>query len=369
MTNTLHGHDNFNAASHYRRNMKLRGHGPTIRPILTRAAMLAVVLAAAQPAMSQYTPVISGGLGFFSSTNKGPTSFTPTVMPVLVFPMTHRFLFETRDYLTDQVTPRKNGESDQTRLVKGVAYLQLDYIASRHLTVIAGKVLTPFATYNERLGPIWIGNFPDGPLIFPIGNMGSAGTGGELRGSVLSKTKVNIDYATYFFSNVNGGPFQSSRSTGGRIEAYFPTSRLEIGTSYGRMFEGAHQNAYGVHVWWQPGRSALSIRSEYAHSTHSQGYWIETGYRLSRFKGPDSLVGRIEPLFRMQQTFRNSMDFTDGLSAVDTQRADFGLDYFLPHETRIITSYSRLFSATGNGNIWKTGLVYRLLFPAWPGKR
>jgi hypothetical protein len=56
-----------------------------------------------------------------------------------------------------------------------------------------------------------------------------------------------------------------------------------------------------------------------------------------------------------------------GLPSVDTQRADFGLDYFLPHNTRINTSYSRQFASTGNGNIWKTGLIYRFMFPAWPG--
>jgi hypothetical protein len=135
------------------------------------------------------------------------------------------------------------------------------------------------------------------------------------------------------------------------------------------MFEGAHPDANGAHFWWQPGGGPLSIRSEYSHGNHSQGYWIETGYRLSRFGGPSSWIGRFEPVFRMQQTFRNSADSTDNLPAQDTQRADFGLDYFLPHETRINTSYSRQFSSTGNGNIWKTSLVYRFLFPAWPGKK
>jgi len=53
---------------------------------------------------------------------------------------------------------------------------------------------------------------------------------------------------------------------------------------------------------------------------------------------------------------------------VNTQRADFGLDYNLPHNTRILTSYARQFSSTGNHNIWETGIVYRFLFPAWKGK-
>jgi hypothetical protein len=95
---------------------------------------------------------------------------------------------------------------------------------------------------------------------------------------------------------------------------------------------------------------------------------MEAAYRLPQVKGPDSAIGRLEPVIRMQQVFRNSPDSSDGLPSVNTQRVDFGLDYFLPHEVRIITSYSRQFSSTGNGNIWETGLVSRFLTPAWPGK-
>jgi hypothetical protein len=55
---------------------------------------------------------------------------------------------------------------------------------------------------------------------------------------------------------------------------------------------------------------------------------------------------------------------------VNSQRADFGLDYNLPHETRILFSYSHLASNSfaGNDNIWETGIVYRFLFPTWKGK-
>jgi hypothetical protein len=338
------------------------------RSLLLPAILLTALAFGSQPCIGQETPVISGAIGFFTNTNKGPTSFTPILTPVVALPMTHRFLFETRDYLTENITPRKNNLSDQTKFFKGVSYLQVDYLAAPHLTLVAGKILTPFATFNERLSPIWIGNFQDGPLTFPIGNVGGGGVGGEARGSAVSTSKVNIDYAYFFFSHVGGTNFSSTRSTGGRVEAYFPSTGVEIGTSYDRTLEGTQRNAIGAHFWWEPPGGALTVRSEYAHGPHSQGYWIETGYRLSEINGPDSFVGRIEPLFRMQQTFRNSTDFTDGLPSADLQRADFGLDYFLPHNTRIITSYSRQFSSIGNGNIWKTGIVYRFLFPAWPGK-
>ena len=349
--------------------MQRKSRSQTIRSIMPYALVWVAILSVARFAVSQDTPLISGAVAFLSNTNKGTTTLDFTVMPMVAIPVTQHFLFETRGSFLEAVTQRNNGQSRQTRLNRSVVYLQLDYLATRHMTIVAGKFITPFATYNERLSPIWIGNFQDGPIIFGIGNVGGSGTGGEVRGSLLSNGKVTVDYTAYFSANVTSSQFKSSRATGGRIEAYFPSSRLEIGTSYGRMFEGNHQNASGVHLWWQPQGGPLSIKSEYAHGTHAQGYWIETGYRLSQFRGPDSVIGRFEPVFRMHQVFRNSPDSTDGLASADTQRADFGLDYFLPHETRINTSYSRVFSSTGNGNIWKTGLIYRFLFPAWPGKK
>ena len=81
----------------------------------------------------------------------------------------------------------------------------------------------------------------------------------------------------------------------------------------------------------------------------------------------NSWIGRFEPLFRMQQTFTESGG-GDPLPAMNTQRADFGLDYNLPHNTRILTSYSRQFSSTKDVNIWETGVTYRFLFPAWKGR-
>jgi hypothetical protein len=337
----------------------------TIRSIMTRMAVSIALLSLGRYAASQNTPMITGGVGFFSSTTKGPTSFDPTVMPLVAVPITQRFLLESRGYALESVTPRRNNESDQTKSFYGLSFLQLDYLATQHLTFVAGKFLTPFATYNERLSPIWIGNFQAAPLIFSIGTLNGAGTGGELRGSLVSNAKVSVDYATYLSGNVTAKDFKSSRATGERVDVYFPSRRIELGTSYGRMFEGAHENASGMHFWWQPWCVPLSIRSEYGHGTHAQGYWMEAAYRLSQISGSDSLTGRLEPVFRMQQVFRNSPDFTDGLPSANTQRADFGLDYFLPHDVRIVTSYSRQFSSTGNGNIWETGLVYRFLTPAW----
>ena len=328
-----------------------------------------VVLSFGPGLAAQEVPLLSGGVGFLTNTNAGSTSYQTVAVPVLAAPIGEHLLVEARGNLQESFSPKGNGqEGYNTSHFLSWSYVQADYFATSHLTFVAGDYLIPFGTYNERLLPIWISNLQDAPLIFPIGTGTTTGLGGQVRGNIYSNNNVSISYAAYVSAGSTNKQFQSSRSVGGQGYAYFPKARLEVGASYGRLREGNHSNAFGMHVWWEPAKVPLKIRSEYAHGPHSQGYWIETDYRLSQFHGPDSLIGRLEPLFRLQQTFRNSPDFTDGLPSANTQRTDFGLDYHLPHEVRIYTSYERQFSSTGNFNIWETGIVYRFLFPAWRSK-
>lgn len=319
--------------------------------------------------MAQDTPVISGGIGFLNSTNAGVNSFQPVLAPVVVIPLGNHLLVESRFDFREFYT-RENGRSGpyQGTFFKSTQYLQLDYIAAPKLTLTVGRFLTPFGTYNERLSAIWIQNFQDSPLIFPIGTRTTGSSDGAMvRGSLFSQPKVQINYIGYFSVSSSVDQFQAARSAGDRISAYFPGKRIEIGTSYARFLQGTHNNSIGADFWWQPWRSPLQVRSEYAHGEHAQGYWLEASYRLSQWRGADSILGRIEPLFRMQQVFRNSPGSSDGLPSAETKQADFGFDYHLPHEVRLNTSYSRKFSTNGNANIWDISLTYRFLFPAWRG--
>jgi len=329
---------------------------------------LVALFSANARATAQNTPLISGGIGFLTTTNGGTTALQPVIAPVAAVPLGEHLLVESRAYIADFITP-KNGNSGpyEGDFFAGIQYLQLDYIAAPRLTVTVGDFLTPFGTYNERLLPIWISNFQDTPLIFPIGIGQGASVGAMLRGAAYSTAHVQINYAAYFSVASNVKQFSADRASGGQVSMYLPQKRLEIGTSYSRVLQGQQGNSTGVHLWWQPYRVPLEIRSEYAHGSHAQGYWVETAYRLSQWNGPDSWLGRLEPVFRMQQTFRESPGQGDNLPPASTQRADFGLDYHLPHEVRINTSYARQFSSTGNENIWETTLTYRFLFPAWKG--
>jgi hypothetical protein len=340
-----------------------------VRPM--RLATIAFATCCAAPfGTAQDTPLLSGGVAFFSSTPGGNTSYMPIIEPLLAAPIGSHILIESRAALLESFSPNSNGQSGygHSHFV-GLSYLEGDYIASSRITVSGGSFLLPFNVYNERLSPIWIGNFQDGPLIGALGLQSTGvGLGGMLRGSAIPRARFSIDYATWFSARSGNEQFNSHRSSGGRVSLYLPEKRLEIGGSYDRSLQATHENFFGAHVWWEPENTGLRMRSEFAHGQHAQGYWIEADYRLQRFGGADSAIGRFEPVFRMQQTFRIDAVASDSVPLVDTQRADFGLDYNLPHNTRILTSYARQFSSTGNMNVWETGIVYRFLFPAWKGK-
>jgi hypothetical protein len=347
----------------------------SIKPIqsphatVRRFALVLLLVLSGRLLPAQNVPIISGGLGFLDSKNTGVNFFQPVAAPVIVAPLGKYFLAESRFDLRGLYIP-KNGTSGpyQGSFLRTTEYLQLDYLASDKLTITGGRFLTPFGTYNERLTAIWIRKFQDAPLIFPIGTRTTGSSdGGMIRGVLLAKPSFHLDYIGYFSASSNVAQFQAGRQAGYRFDLYFPKKRIEVGTSYGRFLQGAHYNATGAHFWWQPWRFPFELRSEYAHGPHAQGYWMEAAYRLSRWRGPESIIGRLEPVFRMQQTFRNSPGQGDGLPAADTQQADFGLDYHLPHEVRLNGSYSRKFSPAGNGNIWDVSLTYRFLFPMWRG--
>ena len=124
--------------------------------------MLLLLAVLGSKADAQNTPLISGGVGFLTTTNGGVTALQPVISPVAAVPLGEHLLVESRAYIADFIAP-KNGNSGpyEGNFFAGLQYLQLDYIAAPKLTVTVGDFLTPFGTYNERLAPIWISNFQE----------------------------------------------------------------------------------------------------------------------------------------------------------------------------------------------------------------
>ncbi|HEX4037335.1 MAG TPA: hypothetical protein VHX37_04680 [Acidobacteriaceae bacterium] len=350
-------------------------HRTSLSPFISRvrifqcALVVFALLCAVRPAAGQDAlPLLSGGVGFFTGTNGGNTSYQPHIEPLIAAPITHRLLIESRGILLEDFFPNGSQGYDHSHAASFI-YLQGDYLATSHVTVVGGSFLLPFNTYNDRLSEIWIENLQDAPIIAGLGTLASGtGVGGMLSGSAIARRSYSVSYNGWFSARSGNPQFNSERSSGGRVSLYLPPQRLEAGLSYDRLLQGTRENFYGGHLWWEPAHTAFRLRSEFARGHHAQGYWVEADYRTPAFGGLNSWVGRLEPVFRMQQSFRRDTIVSDSVPLVNTQRVDFGLDYNLPHNTRILTSYSRQFSPTQNTNIWETGIVYRFLFPAWKGK-
>ena len=180
---------------------------------------------------AQNTPLLSGGVGFFTATNSGQTTYQPLFEPLLAAPVGSHLLIESRAILLESFFPKGGKQTgyDHSRFIS-LTYLQGAYTLTPHVTVVGGTYLIPFNTYNDRLSPIWIGNFQAGPLTAGLGSLSfGAGTGGMLSGSAISRPKYSISYNAFFSSREGNEYFASKRSTGGRASLYLPEQRLEIG--------------------------------------------------------------------------------------------------------------------------------------------
>jgi hypothetical protein len=317
----------------------------------------------------QNAPMISGAVGFLSSNNAGTEFFQPVASPVVAAPIGEHLLAEARFNFDGFYEQTNRTGPYHGSFFKSTQVLQLDFLAHPKLTIVVGRFLLPFNTYNERLSQLWIQNFQDAPIISALGTRTTgSGDGIQLRGNIHSDNRVKLDYTTYFSVRSNVGQFQAARAAGIRGIAFFPGTRVEVGGSYARFLQQTNYNTMGAHFYWLPYRIPLQIRSEYARTAGGQGYWIENSYRLSQFGGAQSILGRVEPLFRLQQYFRNAPFKGDGAPSADAKQADFGLDYHFSQNIRFNSSYSRVFSTSGDGNVWDLAITYRLLYPLWKAK-
>jgi hypothetical protein len=313
-------------------------------------------------------PILSGGMGVLGESDAGSPSAQPVIAPVLTVPLGSRWLIESRADIRGFVS-RQDGNTGPLEGTSSTTleYLQVDYNAAPWLTITAGRILTPFGIFNERISAIWINKFQNAPIIYPIGTARGYVDGIMTRGTIVSAPNYEINYIAYASVLSTVSNLQSERTAGGRVAVYLPKARLELGSSYQKLLQGNRTSSEGVDVSWQPSRFPLEVRGEWAHSESGQGYWFQTSYRLSQFNGADSFIGRFEPVFRMQQFLRGNAVAGDSLPADGAQEPDFGLNYYLPHMVRLHAGYARQFTPARDANLWEFGITYRFLIPLWPG--
>ncbi len=322
--------------------------------------------AAQNPDSEKPVPILTGNAGAFSFVTAGHNLIDTQINPVLLVPLGDRWLIESRAEFEGRFQRPPDGGPYGGPVNKHVDYAQIDYIASPYVTITAGRFLTPFGIFNERLYPIWIRSLQPDPLILPISTAPSDGA--MLRGGFPVNAKANTNYTAYVSATSIGiGSVDSERHVGGRLGWFFPGPRLEVGGSWQRTLQDVRKNAFGFHMGWQPAKLPLNLRSEFARSFAGSGYWVEGAYRLSQLHYWQRRMRRTEVVARAQQFYTGAISPEGaaalGLPAANTREADFGMNYFLRDGLKAIASYGRQFSSDGNFNQWSFGIAYRFAIP------
>ena len=334
---------------------------------LVLLAFLSPIQMAAQSSDAEKpVPILTGNAGSFSFVSGGQNVIDTQINPVLLVPLGDHWLIESRAEFEGKFQRPSGGGPYGGPVDKHVDYAQIDYIANPYLTITAGRFLTPFGIFNERLYPIWIRALQPDPLILPINTAPSDGA--MFRGGFPVSGKVNLNYAAYVSATSIGiGSVDSERHAGGRMGFFFPGPRLEVGGSWQKTLQDNRKNAFGFHMGWQPAKAPLNLRAEFARSYVGSGYWIEGAYRLSQAHFWQKPMRHTEVVARMQQFYSGEIG-PDAAEALDlpsanTREADFGVNYFLHDGLKGTASYGRQFSSAGNFNQWSFGIAYRFLIP------
>jgi hypothetical protein len=311
-------------------------------------------------------PILTGSTAYFTRVTAGQYQDAPTVSPLLLLPLGDKWLVEAKGSYGD--TFSKNAQGDYNGTISyGMAYGQIDYIANRYMTLVAGRFTTPFNIYGERLAPNWIRALQTNPLTSPVTS--GSGLGGMIRGGFPGTDSLNVTYAAYFSANNTHHLLATDRSTGGRLGFFLPRQRLEVGASFQQVLQADRPHSSGVFMEWQPNRAPLTVRSEYARSSGTRGsaYWVESVYRLSQIPSLRrlELVGRGEQFFAASNLSAATIKKLGALGK-DTNEGDFGMNYYLRSDVRACASYGRQFVLGRDANLWTIGMTYRFLMPMLP---
>ena len=312
-------------------------------------------------------PVVTGGMAFNTTFSPGVQTLSPTINPLFLVPLGNRFLLEGEVSLSSDLE-HNSGVWGPKVFNKEVEYLQLDYTLNPGLTVVVGRILTPFGIYLERYHPEWIRDLQVAPIIFGISHNQSMGA--ELRGATHLTRGVDLTYTGFYAVNSTAKYFDGQRGGGGRASLFFSGPRLELGFSYNRRLGDQRFNLFAWDATWNARAFPLDLRSEvFKTGTLGCGYWLEAAYRLNKvshnaFLRRSQLVVRGEQYFAPMQSAMAgsdamSMGSENYLPDRNTTRPMAGWNYYLTDAVKLSFAFGRSFATSQNQNIYSAGVTFR----------
>jgi hypothetical protein len=311
-------------------------------------------------------PTLTGGMAFNAAFSPGTQTYAPIVNPIVLMPLGSRLLFETEFNFNSDLT-RDTGVWNPRRLNREIEYMQLDYMVHPNLTLVVGRILTPFGIYLERYHPEWIRDLQVAPIIFGISHSQSMGT--ELRGAVHLTSKVDLTYTGFYAFNSTTNYFTGDRGAGGRTSLFLPEKGVELGFSYNRRLGDQRFNLYGIDGTWNLKSIALDLRSEvFKTGMLGTGYWIEGAYGLKKLSR-NSFLSKSQVVLRGEQYLAPNQAAMDTMAGVmmgdnflpdrNTSRGFAGWNYYVSDAVKCSFAFGRSFATGQNQNIYSAGVTYR----------
>jgi hypothetical protein len=228
---------------------------------------------------------------------RSESTFTAGINPIFVFRINDRIFVES------EVELGLESEDGEGSTEVNLEYANINFIINDYLTVTAGKFLTPFNQFPERLHPSWINKLPDFPIVYDeeAGLVPFSSLGVEVRGAVPVRPggwDSKLVYAAYVANgpslvdddpdaagNLNFDNFtdnNDAKSVGGRL-GFIPVPELEVGASvqWGQVDDDVDALLLGVDASYikeiDPLMGTIEARVEWVWSRVDTVTFDETG--------------------------------------------------------------------------------------------
>jgi hypothetical protein len=312
----------------------------------------------------------------FSDVRRDGSTFSAGLSPIVVWSLTDRIFVEA------ELELGLNSAGGQSSTDVNLEYADINYIVNDYATIRAGKFLTPFGQFPERLHPAWINKLPKFPLAFDedAGLVPFSSLGIEVRGAAALFGSSKVDYALYASNGLslvtddpaaagsldfgNYKDLNHNKAIGGRI-GFLPVPELEIGYSFqigqvspAGFYKDVDSFLQGVdmsysHMYRSLG-GTIDARAEWVWSHVGTATFDRSGalglgplsYRNDRNGGYFQLAYR--PTLASSDILRN-VEFVGRYDIIhypsaapgvtSDQRATLGIDYWLGPSTVIKAAY------------------------------